>query len=429
MMPFRAWEFAAGAAVAFIPRKLSIFSATIANSICIIGLSAIAFSAFTFSSSTIFPGFSALIPVLGTVFVIFGAQNSFFGQLLLTSRPLQFIGNISYSWYLWHWPFIVFSGILFPNNAPATWIAISISLFPAIISYKFFEKSLKEKFKIPSKNFAAFATLLLLVPFVTAQCISLSLPMLKKHSVDARSLYYEKDQIHILGCNDNDVVPLQDYCTITNSPGSQLVYLVGDSQAAAAAEGAILASKSLGLNIAIRSMNGCAPLDPESTRDGCWLNNESDIKALNPQIVIVASSQVYYAPETNPASGEIPESLLSMISWVSRLESQGRKIIVLLEVPKMDISMRATILQPKVTTTITKLEDQLSHNYLQRKYIEAFKEYQDVAVITADDIFCPNGMCNARQENILLYRDPTHLSVSGSLLLKQLFLDELIKFK
>ena len=429
MMPFRAWEFAVGTAIAFTPSRLLKISPVFANLFCFIGSSAIAFSSFTFSNSTIFPGFSAVIPVLGTAFIIFGSQRATVMSLLLNQRPIQFIGNISYSWYLWHWPFIVFSGILFPNNSTATWVAISVSLLPSMFSYRFFEKSIKERFRLPSKSFAFVAIGLLLVLFVSIQGISAANPLLKRHSADARSLYLEEDQIHMLGCADNNVIPLQDFCTIINSPGAQLVYLVGDSQAAAASEGVFRASKTAGLNIAIRTINGCPPLDFATMGGGCWLPNELDIEALNPDIVIIASSLIYYAPEANPESEEIPASILSMINWVSRLESQGRKVIVLLEVPKMELSARATILQPKVSSNVTKIEDQQSHLYLERKFTEAFRDNTRVSVITADGIFCPNGTCNPRRENVLLYRDPTHLSISGSLLLEQLFLEELNKLK
>jgi peptidoglycan/LPS O-acetylase OafA/YrhL len=429
MMPFRAWEFAVGAAIAFMPSRLLKISPIFANLFCFIGFSAVIFSSFTFSNSTIFPGFSAAIPVLGTAFIIFGSQRASVVTLLLNQRPIQFIGNISYSWYLWHWPFIVFSGILFPHNSTATWVAISFSLLPSMFSYEFFEKSIKERFKLPSKSFAFVAIGLLLVLFVSIQGISAANPLLKRHSSDARSLYLEEDQIHLLGCADNNVIPLQDFCTITNSPGSQLVYLVGDSQAAAASEGVIRASKTAGLNIAIRTINGCPPLDFATMGGGCWLPNELDVKTLNPQIIIIASSLIYYAPETNPESEEIPASILSMINWVSRLESQGRKIIVLLEVPKMELSARATILQPKVSSSVTRIEDQLAHHYLESKFTEAFRDNTRVSVLTADGIFCPNGTCNPRRENVLLYRDPTHLSISGSLLLEQLFLEELNKLK
>ena len=429
MMPSRAWEFAVGAAVAIVPPGLLKFSSNFANPICLIGFTAIVFSSTTYSESTIFPGLSALAPVIGTALIIFAAQNSFFSSFLLNLRLLKFVGNISYSWYLWHWPFIFFTKILFPHNTKAIWIAIVTSLLPSIISYRIFEQTPKLRFKIPTKNFVYMTAVFVLLPFLLAQVISTVTPLLKKHSVDAMTIYFEEDQIHTLGCDGNNVIPLQDFCKITNYPGAPLVYLVGDSHAKAAAEGAILATKASGLNIAMRSMNGCAPFDIATSGEGCWSANEADIKSLNPKIVIVVSSLSYYAPETNPASGETPKSILSIINWISKLESQGRKIIVLLEVPEMDMSGRATILQPDLITTVSRIEDQRSHRYLQQKIIEAFIESSAVSVISADNIFCPDGQCNPRQKDKLLYKDPTHLSHFGSLLLQQLFLTELSKLK
>jgi peptidoglycan/LPS O-acetylase OafA/YrhL len=429
MMPSRAWEFAVGAAVAMVPPRLLKFSSNFANPICLIGFTAIIFSSTTYSESTVFPGLSALVPVIGTALIIFAAQNSFFSSFLLNLRMLKFFGNISYSWYLWHWPFIVFSEILFPDNSKAIWIAIISSLPPSIISYRFFEQTLKLRFKFPTKNFVYMTAVFVLLPFLLAQVISTVTPLIREHSVDAKTIYVEEGQIHTLGCADNNVTPLQDFCTITNYPGVPLVYLVGDSQAAAAADGAISAAKASGLNIAMRTINGCPPLDFVTSGGGCWLANESDIKSLNPEIVVVASSLTYYAPETNPTNGEIPKSILSIINWISRLESQGRKIIVFLEVPKMDMSARATILQPELITNVTRIEDQSSRIYLEQKIIEAFVKNSAVSVVSADNIFCPGGQCNPRQKDKLLYRDPTHLSQFGSLLLKQLFLTEFSKLK
>jgi len=429
MMPSRAWEFAVGAAVAIVPPRLLKFSSTFANSICLIGFTAIIYSSTTYSESTIFPGLSALVPVLGTALIIFAAQNSLFSSFLLNFRLLKFVGNISYSWYLWHWPFIVFTEILFPHNTNAIWIAIFSSLVPSMISYRIFEQTLKQRFKIPTKSFYYLTAVLVLLPFLLTQVISTVTPLLRKHSVDAMTIYLEEGQIHSLGCADNNVTPLQDFCKITNNPGAPLAYLVGDSQAAAAAEGLIMATKASGLNLAMRTINGCPPLDFATTGGGCWLANEMDIKSLDPKIVIVAASLTYYAPESNPESGESPASILSMINWVSRLESQGRKILVLLEVPKMDMSTRATILQPKVTSSISRIEAQRSHLYLEQKFINAFMGSPTVSVISTDKIFCPKAQCNPRQGDKLLYRDPTHLSKFGSLLLKQLFITELSKLQ
>src|SRR5258708_7683902 len=64
-----------------------------------------------------FPGWLALMPVLGTALVVMaGSERPHQGvSAILELAPLQKLGSLSYSWYLWHWPFLIFATILFPT--------------------------------------------------------------------------------------------------------------------------------------------------------------------------------------------------------------------------------------------------------------------------------------------------------------------------
>ena len=105
----RVWQFGVGAAVALLssvvpPKK-------IAAAMVIVGYGGIAFSAFAFSPTTPYPGWAALVPTLATAFVIWAGSGArspvpIIGGLE-SLRPVQWIGDISYSLYLWHWPMIV----------------------------------------------------------------------------------------------------------------------------------------------------------------------------------------------------------------------------------------------------------------------------------------------------------------------------------
>lgn len=74
-----------------------------------VGIAMIMYAAVTFSGATAFPGVSALIPVLGTVFVLVANAEANPGSptWFVTSQPIQHLGDISYGIYLWHWPIIV----------------------------------------------------------------------------------------------------------------------------------------------------------------------------------------------------------------------------------------------------------------------------------------------------------------------------------
>lgn len=106
--PVRAWEFAAGALVVFAPRAPQ--SVRLAASWS--GLGLIVFACVSFTAETPFPGWTALVPVVGTALVIWASapESRWSPVQVLQIRPVQYLGSVSYSVYLWHWPLIV----LFP---------------------------------------------------------------------------------------------------------------------------------------------------------------------------------------------------------------------------------------------------------------------------------------------------------------------------
>ncbi|MCW2986099.1 MAG: acyltransferase, partial [Conexibacter sp.] len=104
----RGWELGAGALLALLPQRERSPAAARA-ALSWIGLAAILVAAFAYSTATAFPGIAAALPVLGAVAVIrAGAPAGRSAPTrLLSLRPLQRLGDVSYAVYLWHWPLIV----------------------------------------------------------------------------------------------------------------------------------------------------------------------------------------------------------------------------------------------------------------------------------------------------------------------------------
>lgn len=102
-MPARFWEFALGGLVAITLQKYPApkFSAAIATA----GIASIAASVLLVSPKTPFPGIVAFAPVLGCVLLL--SSRGSYVHNCLSYRPLTYLGRISYSWYLWHWPIFV----------------------------------------------------------------------------------------------------------------------------------------------------------------------------------------------------------------------------------------------------------------------------------------------------------------------------------
>jgi len=98
----RAWEFGVGALIAFVPAMRGRPAAALTY----MGMAAVLASALLFTSATPFPGSAALVPVLGTAAMIWGGRRTLLesaGRL----RPVAFLGRVSYSAYLIHWPPII----------------------------------------------------------------------------------------------------------------------------------------------------------------------------------------------------------------------------------------------------------------------------------------------------------------------------------
>ncbi len=131
----RAWELALGglAACLFpgVQRALGDRSA-VRTAAAWTGLAAIVFAAFAFSGALPFPGWIAAIPVVGTAIVLVAAVSpGRFSPLgAMSWRPAQFLGDTSYSVYLWHWPLVVL--VPYALSRPLTWgekgIAIAATL-------------------------------------------------------------------------------------------------------------------------------------------------------------------------------------------------------------------------------------------------------------------------------------------------------------
>ena len=146
LLPFRAWELLAGAALA-VGAVPTVASPRARTALRLGGVAAIACSAMTYSDATVFPGFSALLPVLGAAAVIHAGSggSALQSPVLLASRPMVYIGLVSYSLYLWHWPVIVLAHYLeLPVARAGHGVALLALCFVlASLSYQFIERPLR----------------------------------------------------------------------------------------------------------------------------------------------------------------------------------------------------------------------------------------------------------------------------------------------
>jgi peptidoglycan/LPS O-acetylase OafA/YrhL len=152
LIPFRTWELALGSllAIGAIPAPRRQWQAEIG---VLLGLALIGFAVFFYNKATTFPGASALVPCLGTALVLLcGERSVTLGGRLLSLPPMRFIGLISYSLYLWHWPIIVLYRQIdsrLDNVERASLLAAA--LVAATISWALVEKPFRRSSRLSSR--------------------------------------------------------------------------------------------------------------------------------------------------------------------------------------------------------------------------------------------------------------------------------------
>jgi peptidoglycan/LPS O-acetylase OafA/YrhL len=147
--PFtRAWELALGGLIAIASDSLRRLPQAAAALITWLGLAAIVTASLTLTSASVYPGSLVAIPVLGAALIIAGgtAQPGWGVEALLRLRPFQFLGLISFSLYLWHWPILVIAtqrrGAL---NLPV-WdnvVLLVIATGAAVVTYRLVENPIR----------------------------------------------------------------------------------------------------------------------------------------------------------------------------------------------------------------------------------------------------------------------------------------------
>lgn len=442
----RAWEFAIGLGLVLIPsrwfprhRGAVVMWGT--------GLGFVIIAAALYSDSTTFPGIAAALPVMGAAFMISGATHladtTATGPL---AAPLLWLGDRSYSWYLWHWPLIVFMSAFWPNAG--RWplvLAAGLSLLPASASYRFAERGLPIRVPQRTRPTLAFAAACIAAPLVASVLAHVSLGPVEhipgaERLTDARRFHLDYEA----GCDDSTPILERDpeqrsACTFGTPESTRDVLLVGDSNAGQLTEGLILAAKANKARLEIATMSGCRTAtiatrpvpDPRynprtDARCATFLQGiPQQLQAEHPDLVILAFSTNWAIAGTD---GE-PDAQLrgaageGLVHLVDEMRSSGTSVVVVRTLPKPGseneygdtgrCSQIVSILQPESCASPA-----FSVN---REDLRVAHEVEDASVSTTDAIpwdlgptVCPNGECSGMQEGRYVFRDGGHISVGSS---------------
>ncbi|SMH34779.1 Peptidoglycan/LPS O-acetylase OafA/YrhL, contains acyltransferase and SGNH-hydrolase domains [Rathayibacter oskolensis] len=188
-LPTRAWQFAVGAIVALAPALLATrvhSRPALAAALGWLGLASVLLAGVLLDASESYPGWRALVPTLGTALVIFASTpENESGPARVLNHPIaQWIGNRSYSWYLWHWPVIILPLAVRDLSVPFQLLLAALSLVLADLTYRFVENPVRDSGflkRLPSGRFIV-ASLCVVVAIGSAGLVTG--PLLQARALD-----------------------------------------------------------------------------------------------------------------------------------------------------------------------------------------------------------------------------------------------------
>jgi peptidoglycan/LPS O-acetylase OafA/YrhL len=145
----RAWELALGALLGATVPVWTRMPPALASQMSWLGLGAILLAALVYSDTTVYPGAAVLLPALGSAFVIAGGCPGWprGAEWALKRPPMQFLGRVSYSWYLVHWPVIVLLPLALdhPLTLAQRWLVLGGSLAGAVVLFLAVEQPIRSR--------------------------------------------------------------------------------------------------------------------------------------------------------------------------------------------------------------------------------------------------------------------------------------------
>ncbi|HEX9198369.1 MAG TPA: acyltransferase family protein [Acidobacteriaceae bacterium] len=355
LLPSRAWELLAGVLMAIheaAPAQQSdLYGGRRWSDIrSIAGAAGILFAVLHYGTTTKFPGIAALPPVLGAGLIL-SAPGAWLNRIVLASRPFRWIGLVSYSWYLWHWPLLSFARISADEDLATSkaLLLCAIALGMAWISYLFVEQPFRYS-KMP------FAPLLRRYAAASVLIAAPAAAMMHTHGFPGRfplATAQERTLYRTHPCMGKASLVQTEEC-LPAADGREALALMGDSHADGIAPRMRELADAGNVRLYILARSSCPPLlgVVASTLDindsaECLAYNHAALKRVadDPAVHTVVLEALWAGPleyfprgngflrkgQTAPVSREQSNANFrqGLDAMVSALRSAGKRVIIL----------------------------------------------------------------------------------------------------
>ena len=436
----RAWQLAIGAWLAINLKYFVNLKNTTAQILFWLGTIILGFGFWTINESTAYPSWWALIPTIATVLIIASGSNPgnprTIQQKIFELPILQYLGNISYSWYLVHWPVMV---VMFYNIGESIQpvdkiLSIIIGLIATVIFYhgvekpirfnRYFKDNQKRIFALGISLITVCALLFSLAIFYQNRNIETnSRPKLTKTS-DLKLKIQEASKLTQLspqltaflpqlgqdkykGCfSERETTVIEEVmtCTLGDITSKKTMILIGDSHAWQWTQSWSNIALKHKFKLITFTKSSCAMQDIERGYSACvsWRNQVFErMRSIKPDIII-ASGMTYNESTTE-----------NYREYLLKLKSISNKIISMQDTPYPTLNVPECL--PKNLNNIANCSFQRSKaTFASEARIRDIAVVKELGIQTINpfDWFCTETICPPVIDGIFVYFDVNHISTT-----------------
>jgi peptidoglycan/LPS O-acetylase OafA/YrhL len=455
LLPSRTWELLAGALVHLFPAPAPVRRGRIAEAV---GLAMVLGSVLLLDPGDPWPGWRALVATLGTVLVIASRREA---PTLLDNEPVQWVGRISYSVYLWHWPLVVGLTQLVEFSAGMrTMVVIALSLLLGEMSFRFIETPGRGRARaaFPLRGLdRLWEPKVLVAPVLTIAFLGAAAwatngaPWRFAPSVRAADLEALNMNPHSRECFATSGAPVPA-CVLGNRKTPIDAEMVGDSHALTLVSALVAAAPGGDSAVVFRGYASCPTLLRATygpSDNHCFDFNRETLAALvrdgatkvplvitNNWTEYLAAGRIRFALNAENDDRIEPfttERYRVALQRTACALSQHRRVYLTLPLPRFDIDVPRVVAYRLMRDPNAPDQsiDLLVHRRRHAATVSMMQEARDncgVRLLDPTPYLCPDGQCRASIGGRPLYTDDHHLSEYGNRLLvpmlREVFTDE-----
>lgn len=453
MLPSRAWEMLAGGLVFYFTRRTIVWGKYRVY-LYFLGLLFIAISVFLYDADTIWPGVPAILPVLGTMLILYSGYKHWSNSNVVAQR----LGDWSYSIYLWHWPLVVML-VLLGLQGFSLWslLFVFVSIFLGLFSYKLVENPVR-KLLADQKNWKVLLLVLLgmALVLVPAKQIRKEKGYIGRVSVEAYEVFNaEFDQFDEMKKCQNERKENNSECFYGNGD-EILAIMLGDSHAMSFMPLLVdYFSETSGV-ILDWSASGCHTLEGVSFTEGTGLECGTLLNKIFSEISNYKNTPVFisnrysaalvggnehgaskkpnlffdtkYSEYSEGYTREVYDSYKSTICKIAK----NNPVYMFSPVPELKLHVPKTMgralmyRNERIQVSVSRNEFE-TRNLWANQLLSELQTDCGVKVIDLTSAFCDTENCYGDRDGKPMYFDDDHLNTYGALLLKDILEAELAK--